>query len=48
MWGSDITRLPCSYAECLDHFRNELSFLGEEDKKWILGGTLAEWLGWRE
>ena len=48
MWGSDITRLPCSYAECLDHFRNELSFLGEEDKNWILGGTLAEWLGWRE
>jgi L-fuconolactonase len=46
MWGSDITRLPCTYSECLDHFRYELAFLGDEDKDWILGKTLAEWLGW--
>ncbi len=32
MWGSDITRLPCSYGKCLEHFRRELPFLGDEDK----------------
>lgn len=47
MWGSDITRLPCSYRESLDHFRNDLAFLGEEDKEWVLGRTAEEWLGWR-
>ena len=46
MWGSDITRLPCTYRECVDHFRHELPFLNDEDRKWIMGTTLGEWLGW--
>ncbi|NYT35353.1 amidohydrolase family protein [Allopusillimonas soli] len=48
MWGSDYTRLPCTYQECLDHFRYALDFLGDEDKDWILGGTIAELLRWPE
>ncbi len=46
MWGSDVSRLPCSYQECLDHVRLTLDFLGDEDKRWILGGTLATLLRW--
>ena len=46
MWGSDVTRLPCSYQECVDHFRIALDFLGDEDRRWILGGTLAHLLRW--
>lgn len=48
MWGSDLTRLPCSYAQCLDHFRFELDFLGDEEKEWVLGKTAAELLRWPE
>ena len=46
LWGSDLTRLTCTYRECLDHFRIALDFLSGEDKDWILGKALAEVLKW--
>jgi len=46
MWGSDVTRLPCSYLECLDHFRRELPFLSDDDRARVLGGTAARLLRW--
>ncbi len=46
MWGSDLTRLPCSYRECLDHFRHELPFLSSDDRARVLGGTAAKLLRW--
>jgi predicted TIM-barrel fold metal-dependent hydrolase len=46
LWGSDMSRLKCSYRECLDHFKVSLDFLSAEDKDWILGKTLAVSLNW--
>jgi predicted TIM-barrel fold metal-dependent hydrolase len=46
MWGSDLTRLPCSYRECLDHFGHELPFLSDDDRARVLGGTAAKLLRW--
>jgi predicted TIM-barrel fold metal-dependent hydrolase len=46
MWGSDLTRLPCSYAECLDHMRRELPFLTDDDRALVLGGTAETLLRW--
>ncbi len=48
LWGSDLSRLKCSYRECLDQFRMSLDFLSEEDKEWILGKSLAAVLTWPE
>jgi len=48
LWGSDITRLSSSYRECLDHVQYGLGFLTEDDKRWILGKTLATVLHWPE
>jgi predicted TIM-barrel fold metal-dependent hydrolase len=48
MWGSDLTRLPCSYLECLDHMRRELPFLTDDDRAQVLGGTAAALLRWPE
>ena len=48
LWGSDLSRLKCSYRECLDQFRVSLDFLSAEDKEWILGKTLAVVLNWPE
>jgi L-fuconolactonase len=45
-WGSDLTRLPCSYSDWVRTFSEELPFLNDEDKEWILGSGLVEWLGW--
>lgn len=48
LWGSDLTRLPGSYSECADLFRQELDFLSAEDRGWIMGRSAAEALGWPE
>lgn len=46
MWGSDFSRLPCSYRECVDHFRCALGFLGDEDRRRVMGRTLETLLRW--
>jgi L-fuconolactonase len=48
MWGSDFTRLPCTYAQCVDHIRFGLDFLTEADRARLLGGTAAALLRWPE
>lgn len=48
LWGSDLTRLPGTYRQCLTLFQEELDFLSAEDKEWILGRTAAEALKWPE
>ena len=45
-WGSDLTRLPCTYSECLRLFTDELPFLSERDRTLILGEAVCAWLGW--
>ena len=46
-WGSDFTRLPCTYRQCLTHFTEELPWLSATDKEWIMGRGVCEWLGWK-
>ncbi|MFT4066533.1 amidohydrolase family protein [Paraburkholderia sp.] len=45
-WGTDMTRLPCTYRQAVTMFTEELPFLNETDKEWIMGRGLSEWLGW--
>lgn len=45
-WGSDLTRLKCPYSECVRLFTDELPFLSGEDKEWVMGRGVMEWLGW--
>jgi predicted TIM-barrel fold metal-dependent hydrolase len=45
-WGTDWTRLPCSWREAVTLFTEELPWLSAEDKEWIMGRALCEWLGW--
>jgi predicted TIM-barrel fold metal-dependent hydrolase len=48
MWGSDYTKLACSYEECVNHFKLTLDFMDEEGRAWVLGKTAAQLLGWPE
>jgi L-fuconolactonase len=48
LWGSDLSGLSSTYAECLDQFRHGLPFLSETDKDWILGKAAARVLNWPE
>ena len=45
-WGTDITRMPCSWQQCVTLFTEELAWLSESDKELIMGRALCNWLGW--
>ncbi len=46
-WGTDITRMPCSWRQCITLFTEELSWLSEGDKELIMGRALCNWIGWK-
>ena len=46
-WGTDYTRMPCSWNECLTLFSDHLFWLSESDKEWVLGRGVSEWIGWK-
>ena len=47
-WGTDITNGydKATYKQRVTHFTEELSFLSEEDKDWVMGKSILERLGW--
>jgi predicted TIM-barrel fold metal-dependent hydrolase len=45
-WGTDLSHLPCPYRQAVTLFTDELDFLTAEDKEWIMGRAIAEWLDW--
>ena len=49
-WGSDVTNsyAKASYRQRVTHFTEELSFLSEADKDWIMGQAIVERLRWSE
>ena len=46
-WGTDITRMPCSYRQCVTMFTEELSWLKGCDLERVMGGAVVDWLGWK-
>jgi predicted TIM-barrel fold metal-dependent hydrolase len=45
-WGTDLTRMPCSYRACVNLFTQELPWLEGDDLEWVMGRGVCEWLGW--
>ena len=46
-WGTDITRMPCPWKQCVTMFTDELPWLTARDKELIMGRALCNWLGWK-
>jgi L-fuconolactonase len=46
-WGSDLSRLPCTYRQSLTYLSEEIPWLSAADKEWITGSGLCEWIGWK-
>jgi len=46
-WGTDLTRMPCSWRQCVTLFTEELPFLGAADKELVMGRGLCDFLGWK-
>jgi predicted TIM-barrel fold metal-dependent hydrolase len=45
-WGTDITRMPCSWRQCVTMFTEEMPWLSEADKELVMGRALCRWIGW--
>jgi len=45
-WGSDLSRVRHPYRQMITLFTEELAWLSENDKSWIMGRGLCEWLNW--
>jgi predicted TIM-barrel fold metal-dependent hydrolase len=45
-WGTDITRMPCSYRQCVTFFTEELPWLAGNDLEDVMGRSLCRWIGW--
>mgnify|MGYP001192500682 FL=1 len=46
-WGTDITKMPCSWRDCITMFTEELPWLNEDDKRLIMGDAVCKWWGWK-
>ena len=46
-WGTDRSRLPCTYRQGITMFTEEIAWLSDDDKEWIMGRGVCEWLRWK-
>jgi predicted TIM-barrel fold metal-dependent hydrolase len=44
-WGTDITRMPCGYRECVTMFTEELPWLSGDDLELVMGKAVCDVLG---
>jgi len=45
-WGTDISKMSCSWGQCVTMFTEELDWLSKQDKDLIMGDALCAWWGW--
>lgn len=45
-WGTDLSRLPCTYRQGVTLFTEELPWLAGADLEWVMGRALCEWMDW--
>ncbi len=46
-WGTDITRMPCSYRQCVTMYTEEMPWLKGRDLEQVMGAAVVNWLGWK-
>jgi predicted TIM-barrel fold metal-dependent hydrolase len=47
-WGTDVTRMPCTYRQCVTMFTEEMPWLKGRDKEQVMGAAFVKWLNWKE
>jgi len=45
-WGTDLSRIPCSYRECVTFILEEMDCLSKQEKNLLLGEAICRWLDW--
>jgi hypothetical protein len=44
-WGTDITRVTCSWRQCVTLFTEELPWLTRRDLELVMGQAFCDWIG---
>ena len=47
-WGTDWSRLPCTYRQGVTMFTEEMPWLKGDDLEWVMGRGICDWIGWRK
>ena len=45
-WGTDITKMPCPWKQCITMFTEELPWLKGEDLEKVMGKAVCDFWGW--
>ncbi|MBV8889078.1 MAG: amidohydrolase [Alphaproteobacteria bacterium] len=45
-WGTDITKMPCSWRQCVTMFTEQLPWLKGRDLELVMGEAVCTWWGW--
>ena len=46
-WGTDITKMPCTWSQCITQFTEQMPWLSGEDLDWVMSLAVRDWWGWR-
>jgi predicted TIM-barrel fold metal-dependent hydrolase len=47
-WGTDITKMPCTWRQCVTMFTEELPWLPRRDLDLVMGQAVCRWWGWSD
>jgi predicted TIM-barrel fold metal-dependent hydrolase len=47
-WGTDITRMPTTWKQCVTMFTEELPWLSGSAQELVMGRAVCDWLGWTQ
>lgn len=45
-WGTDITKMRCSWRDCITMFTQEMPWLAGRDLELVMGEAISAWWGW--
>ncbi len=45
-WGTDITRMPCTWKQCVSMYTEEMPWLKGRDLELVMGRALCDFIGW--
>ena len=45
-WGTDITKMPCSWRHCITQFTEKMDWLTGSDQELVMGEAVRAWWGW--
>ncbi|WPZ37267.1 amidohydrolase family protein (plasmid) [Thalassobaculum sp. OXR-137] len=45
-WGTDISKMPCTWRQCVTMFTEEMPWLTGDDLSRVMGSAVRDWWGW--